>query len=244
MAAIDIFGKHADVWATYAAEVQITHQIIGGIPKDPDTIQKWLRSRLEMEDRALIELAEEVAVQMEESSGARPNADELLGGISKAIGAGNGFKSVDGQLVFEGRCVKGGLKEAANIIYPVGTSFPGRAAIAGLTSKGGDVSKKGLMKHLAERVFVPDQYIPLGVSAASGTEQRIKHISDKNGKRSAINIVDYVNRPRLSFTVRVLDDFMPPEVWGRLWAELEDIGFGSDRARSDGKFTLERWERI
>lgn len=227
----------------YAVEVQISEQIVGGIPKDPDTIMAWLRSRLEMEDRVLIEMAEEVAAQMQESSGERPDADELLAGVAREFEGGNGFKSVDGMLVYEGRCVKAGLKEAANIAYP-GTEFPGKSKIAGKSATGKDVFKKGLKNTLAERVFVPEQYISLGVAEPSRTEQRIKHIVTPQGPRSAINVVDVVDHPRLSFHVNVVDDFLPDEVWGRIWSVLEEIGFGSDRARSDGKFTLERWERI
>lgn len=235
MAAIDLFGKGAksESFTRYRVELQVHDKLIGGIPKDPDTIRKWLSARLEMGDRELIELARETAEQMQADSGERPSAEVLLDAVAAEAAQGNGFKTVDGSLVYEGRCMKSAIKEACNVAYP-GTAWPGKPA--GI--------KKGLMRYLAERVFVEDLYIPLGVTDPSGTEQRIKHIMTPQGPRSAINVVDYVEKPRLSFTVAALDDFLPNEAWLRIWQCAEEIGIGADRARSDGRFELTGWDRI
>jgi hypothetical protein len=242
MAATDVFSGVPGVYTRYAVEIQVREWLIGGTPKDPDTIRKWLRARLEMDDRAIIELANEVAQQMtaervekakEGEDPGRPSAEEILEATARQFEGGNGFKTIDGQLVYEGRCMKAALKEAANVAYP-GTTWPGKPQ--GI--------KKGLMRYLAERVFVEEQQIPLGVTQPSGTEQRIKHVMTPEGPRSAINVVDYVEKPTLSFTVRVLDDFLPQQAWARIWENAENIGIGADRARSDGKFDLLRWDRI
>jgi len=235
MAASDIFANVAKTegsFARYHVEIQVLDKIIGGIPKDPDTIKGWLKSRLELGDRELIELANETAEAMQAESGDRPSAEELLEGVAREFEGGNGFKRVDGVLVYEGRCMKSALKEACNVAYP-GTSWPGKPA--GI--------RKGLLRYFAERVFVDDQAISLGVSEPSGTEQRIKHIMTPQGPRSAINVVDFVDKPRLSFTVSVLDDFLPAEAWFKMWECAQHIGIGADRARSDGKFELLRWDR-
>lgn len=220
-------------FARYHVEIQCIDKLVGGIPKDPDTIKKWLEARLEMGDAALIELANETITMMVENTGDEPKTDEILDALVVKVGTGNGFKRLEGELVFEGRCLKAMLKESANTAYP-GTDYPGKPA--GL--------KKGLMRTLAERVFVEELYVPLGVDNPSDTEQRIKHIMTPQGPRSAINVVDVVEKPRMSFTVRVLDDFMAPEVWARVWEEAEFIGVGADRARSDGRFELDVWEQI
>jgi hypothetical protein len=234
MAASDLFASAGDeTFTRYRVEIQVLDKLIGGIPKDPDTIRKWLSARLEMGDRELIELARETAEAMESTSGERPSADDLTEAVAREIEGGNGFKTVNGQLVYEGRCMKAALKEAANVAYP-GTAWPGKPT--GM--------KKGLMRRLAETVFVDDQHITLGVEFPSGTEQRIKHIMTPQGPRSAINVVDFVEKPRLSFTVAVLDDFLPNEAWLRIWQCAEEIGIGADRARSDGKFELLAWDRI
>lgn len=231
MGAADIFGTSRFV--RYRAELQVRERLTGGVPKDPDTIKAWLKSRLEMEDRALIELAEETYGAMTGDDGAQPTTDQLLEALASQTEAGNGFKRIDGQLVYEGRCLKAGLKEAANVAFP-GTDFPGKP-------KG---IKKGLMRYLAERVFVEEDGISLGVEQASWTEQRVKHITTPQGPRSAINVVDVVEKPRLMATISVLDDCLTPEVWGAIWTVLEEIGIGADRSRGDGKFDLVAWDRL
>lgn len=234
MSAANIFGDKATEsgWAIYHAEMQVLDKMIGGIPKDPDTIMKWLTARMEMDDRSLIELAQATAAEMEEESGERPAADELMATVARKFEGGNGFKQIDGHLVYEGRCMKAALKEAMNIAYP-GKAFPGKPA--GIL--------KGLKNFAAETVYVDELYIDLGVSEPSGTEQRIKHLNGPKGPYSAINIVDYVEKPTLACTIRVLGDFLPEAGWGRVWSVLEKVGLGSDRARSDGKFELVEWKK-
>lgn len=231
MGAAEIFGTSRFV--RYRAELQVRERLTGGVPKDPDTVKAWLKSRLEMEDRALIDLANETQAAMMTQDGARPSADDLLDAVVGQVEAGNGFKRIDGQLIYEGRCLKAGLKEAANVAFP-GTDFPGKPA--GI--------RKGLMRFLAERVFVEEDGIPLGIGEASWTEQRVKHITTPQGPRSAINVVDIVEKPRLTATIAVLDDCISPQTWGAIWETLEEIGIGADRARGDGKFDLVSWEHI
>jgi hypothetical protein len=170
---------------------------------------------------------------MIDRTGERPSADALLDALVENVESGSGFKRVDGVLVYEGRCMKAAIKEAANVAFP-GTNWPGKPK---------DI-RKGLMRFAAERVFVEEDSIPLGVTQPSWTEQRIKHILTPQGPRSAINVVDCVEKPHLSFTVKVLDDCLDQAVWAGIWETLEEIGIGADRARSDGKFDLTCWERI
>jgi hypothetical protein len=238
MAAIDIFAPVLDneAFTHYDTELQFVDKLIGGVPKDPDTIKKWLTARLDVGDRAVIELAEATAAEMAGDENNRPSTDELMTEVARRAETGNGFKTVNGELVYEARCAKAGLKEAANIAYP-GTEFPGKV------EHFGKAFRKGLMRAMAERVFVTPLYIGLGVNEPSATEQRVKHITTPQGPRSALNVVDYVDKPRISFVVSVLDDFFPPQGWAALWQVLEQIGLGADRARSDGRFELVTWDR-
>jgi hypothetical protein len=233
MSASAIFGGKT-AFTRYRAELQITDRLIGGIPKDPDTIKAWVRARITAgDDLALQQIVDDTVAAMTAEGGAAPPIDVLLDAVAREMEGGNGFKRIEGQLVYEGRCMKAALKEAANVAYP-GTKFPGKP----------EAIRKGLMRYLAEVVFVEDQHIPLGTDTPSGTEQRIKHVMTPQGPRSAINVVDYIDKPRITFVVSVLGDCVVPEVWQKTWETLEQIGIGADRARSDGKFTLEAWDRI
>jgi len=132
--------------------------------------------------------------------------------------------------------MKAAIKEWANSAYP-GTDWPGKTDVA----KG---FRKGLKSTLEERVFVSEIYIGLGVTEPTGVEERIKHVITPQGPRSSINRVEYVYQPTLEFTLLVRDDFLPLEAWSRIWQAGEQIGIGSDRARSDGRFELLAFDRL
>lgn len=231
MSALDVFGTASDV-TTYVVRLQVLDKMVGGVPSSPSVIKGWLKTRLELGDRDLQELADETL--KERFPDRQPSADELAAAVmeSGAELSVNGFKRIPatGELAYEGRCMKAAFKEWANSAYP-GTEFPGKSQLA----KG---FRKGLMATLAERVFVPEVFISLGVTEPSGVEERIKHVKTPQGPRSSINRVEFVEQPLLEFTVKVHDDFLPMEAWGRIWERGEDIGIGADRGRSDGKFEL------
>jgi hypothetical protein len=232
VSAANIFKKQGDSFTRYRAVMQVHEQMVGGVPKSKEMIKGWLAARMELDDRALIELTEQTAAEMQGETDERPPIDEVLDKVASDYAQGNGFKQIDGQLVYEGRCMKAALKEAANIAFP-GKEFPGKPA--GI--------RKGLMRFMAETVFVDDQYINLGVTAPSRTEERVKHIITAQGPRSAINLVEVIDKPRIECTISVLDDCIKPDVWARVWTVLEHIGLGADRARSDGKFELIEWAK-
>lgn len=242
MSALDIFkdaGVKVDsAVTTYQVELQVHNLMVGGVPASPNVIRKWLQSRLEVGDAALQEMLERTL--KERFKDQTPTLDEQAEALMEDPDGPsiNGFKrdSVTGELVYEGRCMKAALKEFANSAYP-GTDWPGKTKVAA-------GFRKGLMNTLAERVFVPDTFIGLGVKEPDRVEERIKHVMTPQGPKSAINRVEVVEHPRLSFTVRVHDDFLPQEAWARIWERGEDIGIGADRGRSDGQFELVKWEKV
>ncbi len=245
MGATSIFGTSTNV-ARYRVRLQVLDKIVGGVPSSESVIKGWLKTRMELGDRDLQELVQKTLT--ERFPDRQPSADELADALleSEAAPSINGFKRIPetGELAYEGRCMKAALKEWANSAYP-GTDWDGKTAHD--TEVGRPLPKgfrKGLMSTLAERVHVPEVYIGLGVKEPSGVEERIKHVMTPQGPRSSINRVEYVDRPLLEFTLKVHDDFLSNEAWGRIWERGEDIGIGSDRGRSDGKFELLCWERI
>lgn len=234
MAASDIFGKAAEqTYTRYRVGLQFKHLIVGGIPSDKSVIEGWIRSRMDLGDAAIAELVSQTA---EERGVMTP--DEAIEAVmaSDLAPSVNGFKrDENGQLCIEGRIVKAALKEWANSAYP-GTKFPGKTKIEGL--------RKGLMRYLAEAVVVEDILIGLGVKEPTMVEERIKHVMTPQGPRSSINRVEVVERPAITFTIAVRDDFITEEAWARIWSVGEGIGLGSDRGRSDGQFEITEWQRL
>ena len=231
MSAHDIFGDLADNYAFYRAELRFRDLVVGGVPSDESVIRGWIRARMDLGDAAIEEL---VAQTVAERGVMQPDdAVDLVMGSDLAPSI-NGFKRDDnGQLCLEGRQVKAGLKEWMNSSYP-GTKFPGKPA---------DI-RKGLMNWAAETVMVDDQLIGLGVKEPTRVEERIKHVRTPQGPRSTVNRVEVVERPTITFTVKVRDDALLREVWGRVWSVGEEIGLGADRGRSDGEFELLAFEKI
>ncbi len=236
MSAADIFKiKGAkDAFAVYELELQVEHILVAGIPKDPKIAEAWIKARLELGDREIRELAEQT---IKETRAVAPDevlsVDELAAAVVGEIKTGNTFKRhpVTGNPAYEGRCMKSAIKEAANIAYP-GSTFPGQPA----TNK-----RKGLKRYLAETVFVPETFIDLGPLEVF-TAHRPGH-PRKYGD-SVIVVYDYVERPLVRCTLKVLDDYIVDEVWRRLWEVLELNGIGSDRSMGNGVNELKRFERV
>ena len=224
-------------WATYRGELHIA-TLVGGVPKDPDTIRKWLKARLELNDTEIAAIAEETIREMGwtavESS---EQLDQLVDAVMAKDIKGNSFKvNGAGQLVWEGRCLKAAFKEASNALYPGTEKWPGHP---------GASIRKGLASFLVERVEVVERYFPLGRTAPDiVAEQRIKHISGPSGKRSTVNIVDLCEDVKVTFTVKVLDDCITPQLWREIFEYLEMGGVGADRARGDGRCELISWTRV
>lgn len=236
MTARDVFADVADQFTHYHVEIQIRDLIVGGVPGDESVIRKWLEARMELDDTALQELLDETIVARNGPMSAAEKVDALV--ASPSAPSVNGFKRdlETGELIYETRCMKAAIKEWANSAYP-GTDWPGKTEV----SKG---FRKGLMSTLEERVFVEGRGIGLGVKEPTTVEERVKHVMTPQGPRSSINRVEVVERPLLSFTLKVRDDFLPWSAWGRIWQAGEEIGVGADRGRSDGRFDLIALEKI
>lgn len=241
MSARDIFGAR-DVYTSYQVAVQVRDVLVGGVPSDPGVIRKWLESRLEVGDEKLREIARQTIMERglpDEPMSIGQQMDLIM--ESEAAPSVSGFKRMPGgELAYEGRCLKGAIKEWANSAYP-GTTYDGKKQAS---DKGFAAPRKGLLSTIAERVFVDPRLIGLHVSEPSRIEERIKHVKTPQGPVSAISRVEVVDEPLVEFTVRVRDDFLPPEAWSRIWQTGEEIGIGADRARSDGRFDLVKWEKI
>jgi len=248
VSARDLFPEAGDQFTRYRATVQIRELIVGGIPSDPSVIRKWLLARMELGDTQLDELVQQTLDEREDRSftSTAEQVDVVM--ASDVAPSVTGFKrDDDNQLCIEGRIVKAGLKEWANSAYP-GTDWPSKSKIA-------PKFRKGLMSTLAERVFVTEHLIGLGVKsgdispspaddAIAWVDERVKHVMTPQGPRSSINRVEVVQRPMFTFTVAVRDNFLSRAEWGRILQSGEEIGLGSDRGRSDGKFDLVEWTKL
>lgn len=248
MSARELFGG-SSAYTTYRAQLQVRDLLVGGIPSDQSVIRNWLAARLGVGDVRLEEIFEETVSAMEGSRDfGASSMDEKIDVLMKSPAAPsiNGFKRLpSGELAYEGRCLKGALKEWANSAYP-GNDWDGKYSTVGgkRIIAPGCAPRKGLMSTLAERVFVDPTLIPLGAKVPARVEERIKHVMTPQGPVSAIGRVEVLEHPLLEISVKVRDNFLSREAWGRIWETGEEIGIGADRGRSDGRFDLLAWDKI
>jgi len=136
-------------------------------------------------------------------------------------GQWQGFKKDDNGLYIEARQVKAMLKEAANIVRHV-------------------IKFKGPMRaRLAERLFITPNHISLTCQEATGSIEKPIHVMTRLGPRTALKRSDYVQRPKLKFTLWLLDDGMfDRSHLEHLFNYAGEAGLGADRSQGEGQFDL------
>lgn len=201
---------------TFTADLHVG-VIAGGTPTDPKVAEGWLRTKLADKDDLIREAVAEVMVER------GVTADEA----AEVVNANkhlNGFKRDERGLYIEGRQAKAAIKEAANVRWPKERWGP---------------SRKGTLSFFAEHVFVQEDRIPLGVTLASGINQRFVH----TWRGSGIQYEEYVADAKLTLTIATDYDFSTEE-WALLWLTGEQQGIGASRSQGYGRYEVTRWERM
>lgn len=245
-APVSVFGGDTTPWTVYSATLEFTGKVVGGAPSDPKLVEGWLQKNLGITDKE--GLAAWMRTHLAETKGIDPTQAtdaEIEAALAEnaAEKKAQVFKrTTDGFPYIEGRHVKAMLKEATSISWPRGEHKFGTYR----NSKGTTVGGKDPKAYVAERVFVPEQPIIVGVDI-SGVELAVGHIPDwksESGSRSTIGYFEYVENSIISFEVRVLDDCLEHEQWARIWAVAEMNGLGARRSQGAGQFVITAWDKI
>lgn len=222
----------AGLFTRYACTIQLRGKLLGGIPKSPDIIEGWLRSKAGINEdeevrqamlRTLVELGAEVSPDM--SYEQLEEASKKLAAIKQT----NGFKRDNGSLVIEDRQLKALIKEAVNILY---------------AGERWGKTKKGPRNFTAERVFVQPAMIPLGRTEPDGIELMMVHASTPQGPRSSLSYHEYVENALITFEVMALRNEIEPQQWAEIWVLAQENGLGACRSQSYGRFDVVSWETI
>lgn len=205
-----------NVWKEWDVELRFTNWLMGGTPKNPELIADWLEVRGVKTPKNNPFLGELQPRDME------AEAEEIKAGIEATEERSwCGFQSQNGQgPCLRGYHVKAHMKDCANILK-------------------GILDVKALRSKVADRCYVVDDYIPLGVKEPSGYFEHPVHVMTAQGPRSALKRSDYVDSPTIKFRLRVLADKVVDK------ALLEHIfeyggthGMGSDRGMGFGRYEL------
>lgn len=197
--------------------------IAGGTPTDPKVAEGWLKSKLGVDKDDLIR--EMVAETMVERGVTADEAAKLVSTLKHL----NGFKRDEQGLFVEGRQLKAALKEATSVAVAAGK----------LNGRGWGKTNKGLLSYLAEHVFVVEDRLYLGVTEATGVNQRF--VATFRG--TGIQYEEYVESAKVDFTVMCDHDFSEKE-WAAIWTAGEQQGLGASRSQGFGKYEVVRWDRI
>jgi hypothetical protein len=223
-----------ELFQSYRARIAFRNKLLGGVPKDPELVEAWLRSKAGISDqdelrhawlRTLLELGMEVSEQT--------TFEDAMSASRKLAGSKvtTGFKvSAERGLYIESRQVKAGLRENVNILYGGSRVGP---------------TKKGPRSFVAERVFITPDELYLDRREPDGVELIIGHLAGPQGPRSVLSYHEYVAPPvSIEFTVMVAEDSIPHEWWPRVWTLFEQNGLGATRSQGYGTFDLLAWERV
>jgi hypothetical protein len=195
--------------------------IAGGTPTDPNVAEGWIRTKLGSTDDLL---RQQVAETMIERG---ITADEAAVEVNKNKHL-NGFKRDDLGLYIEGRQLKAAIKEAASVAVAAGK----------LGARGWGKTNKGLLSYVAEHIFVVEEKLHLGVTEATGINQRFVHTF----RGSGIQYEEYVTDAKLDFTVMSDHNFSEKE-WAAIWTTGEQQGVGASRSQGYGRYEVTRWDR-
>ena len=218
------------IWNQYRISLQFEGEFGGQIPRSESEIKTMLEHRMPTRkpegavpiDELALEVASQVDVQDEDD-------EEYLPGWST-------FKrNQKGALMYEGRCVRGHLKDCA---LQVKEFFP---------------EIKNFRSKVVNRLYVNDTLIPIKDENGNtlvdieDTEVRFIQVMTRQGPRSAIKYIDYVTNPAFDVTIKLLNDTRNPKTTrdiitiDHISAILEYgsvHGMGAERSQGWGRYTV------
>lgn len=208
------------MFKVYHVRLELEDKLAAGLPQDPEKLLSFLTAKApktKPEDAIPLEdLAESIEVYTSDDLG-----EQTEEGITTT------FCMKDGRPVWEARTLKSHFKDCASKLAVYWDMPRAKSTVANRI------------------VFRPDYIDILDrdgnlVTEPSGKDIRPVTISDRIGKRTAVKIVTYIERPVLEFELHVLND-------GQLTKQmLEDLlryggtvnGLGQDRTIGLGKYTF------
>jgi len=194
-------------------------RLVGGIPRHPEIVRRWQEARWKegKPQPGDPQTPEEAAERTIELLGEQVHEE--------VAGIWTGFVEIPdgGGLAMEGRQIKAMFKESANILRTMikvgGKTIPLRARVA-------------------ERVFVVERLIPLGVAAPTGTIERPIHVMTAQGPRTALKRTDYVDHAKVTCHLKLLEDgLITEEILDQILQHASLNGIGTDRSQGAGTFT-------
>ena len=230
------------MWKKYELELQMTGQFAASLPRSREEIKAMLENRMPVKPPVdyipIDELTEEVYGKVapvfpdQSVTPAGEEEEELQYGWAT-------FCRNEEGLYYEGRCVRGHLKDCANQVKDV--DIPALKVVKKKDGEEGQIT--ALKAKVANKVYVMTDVIPLmldGVQAKeiAGTQQRFVQVMTRMGPRSTIKYLDYLEKPVLTFQLNVLDDgIITEDILDAIFEYGSVHGLGQERSQGWGRYT-------
>jgi hypothetical protein len=215
------------MWLVYQVQLRMTGRFAASLPRTMEEIKKMLENRMPANPPADYVPIEELADQVAEKVGAPAEGEEEE---EFKFGWATFARNDDG-LYYEGRCVRGHIKDCAT-------------QVSGLF----EPKITALKAKVANKVYVMTDVIPLLMGGPlvrakeiAGTEQRFVQVMTRMGPRSTIKYIDYLNSPTLSFhfQLNVLNDgVITEEILHTLFEYGSIHGMGQERSTGWGRYSF------
>ena len=211
-----------DIWKEYTIGIQIEKQFGGQLPRSESEIRAMLEHRMPTRKPAdatpIDELAEQVTAQVDVQD---EESDDYLPGWST-------FKhNTEGHLQYEGRSIRGHLKDCA-------------LQVAGFYK---DI--KNFRSKVVNRLYVVDDLITLmdkdskPITEADDTQVRYIQVMTRQGPRSAIKYIDYVNSPFFEFNIKLMNDGIISMKHIESILQYGSVhGMGAERSQGWGRYSV------
>lgn len=226
------------MWKKYEVELKMEGRFAASLPKTKEEIEQMLQHRMPITPpenfTPIAKLTEEVARKVAAPTEGEEEEEELKYGWAT-------FPKNEEGLYYEGRCIRGHLKDCANQIKDLL-----------------DPAVKALKAKVANKVYVMTDVIPLLIweddephkkgdipmtrslrtaKEIAGTEQRFVQVMTRLGPRSTIKYVDYLDKPTLKFRLNVLDDgIITREILDSIFEYGSIHGLGQERSQGWGRY--------
>lgn len=240
MKPVSLFSKAVTRNYAFYQITLFAETLVGGTPRNPRQMLVWIQTNLQNKNsvpnvylKTLSEMYPEemrtiMTLEGEEQAKAITALAEKLNELQ-----GTCFKRDEQNRPYiEGRQIKAGLKEAANLLG-------GFWKVDSGTGKS-----KTPRSVIAERVFVEDERVYLEGDFEMVEDTRIVHVEDfriPDKTRSSFKPYEMARNVRLTFTLAV-DTLIAKTLekhWEDMWVRFEFNGLGADRSIGRGRFVVE-----
>jgi len=222
-----------NLYERYEVEVEVLDRLDGGVPKNPEIIEKWVKARTKFDDdltkKQIEDHVRDIKQEVEDT----------------ASGMWCGFKADDVGIYIDARQVKALLRECMTML---GISQDKRGSKQ-IYQHGLEVKGQGARDRHKIYLVTPAAGQAHPEPPDLKNEETPIHVQTPQGPRSALKRVDYVPAgTRLTFEVWIMATH-PQEKRHLGQRELEDMltlaqedGLGANRSQGCGKFEVMRFD--